>query len=93
MLKRFIFAREDQPDKEWLGRFVAGRDEAERWYLGEDRARPPTPHECRAALSDHLPELLAQYDRRLRPGRRRRSRPPDTKPLPGQRRSSPVAAK
>jgi predicted choloylglycine hydrolase len=63
MLKRFIFAREDQPDREWLSRFVAGRDEAERWYLGEDRALPPTTAECRAALSDHMPELLAQYDR------------------------------
>jgi hypothetical protein len=31
MLKRFIFTREEQPDKEWLTCFVAGRDEVERW--------------------------------------------------------------
>ena len=63
MLKRFIFAREDQPDKEWLARFVAGREEAERWYLGKGRTSPPTGGDCRAALRDHMPELLPHYDR------------------------------
>ena len=63
MLKRFIFAHEDQPDKEWLTRFVAGREEAERWYLGRGRSDPPTADECRAALSFHMPELLPHYDR------------------------------
>jgi len=63
MLKRFIFAHEDQPDKAWLTRFVAGREEAERWYLGRGRANPPTANECRAALGLHMPELLRHYDR------------------------------
>ena len=63
MLKRFVFACEDQPDKAWLTRFVAGREEAERWYVGKGRASPPTRAECRAALCDHMPELIPHYDR------------------------------
>src|SRR5262245_4126099 len=63
MLKRFIFAHEDQPDKAWLTRFVTGREEAERWYLGRGRSDPPTVDEFRGALSVHTPELLPHYDR------------------------------
>ena len=63
MLKRFVFAREDRPDAAWLARFAAGRDETERWYLGEGRAAAPTAAECRAALSHHMPELMPHYDR------------------------------
>ena len=63
MHKRFAFEREDLPDKAWLDRFVAGREEAERWYLGRGRAAAPTAAECRAALSAHMPELIPHYDR------------------------------
>jgi predicted choloylglycine hydrolase len=63
MLKRFIFAQEDQPDTAWLTRFVAGRKEAERWCLGTGRTDPPTTDECRTALSFYMPELLPHYDR------------------------------
>jgi predicted choloylglycine hydrolase len=63
MLKRFVFAREERPDEAWLARFAVGRDEAERWYLGEGLADPPTAAECRAALRDHMPELMPHYDR------------------------------
>ena len=61
--KRFVFAREDRPDAAWLARFVAGRDEAEGWYLKDNRAGPPTVAECRAALHCHMPELIPHYDR------------------------------
>jgi predicted choloylglycine hydrolase len=63
MLKRFIFAREKQPGHDWLRRFVAGRAETERWYLGAGRPTPPSAIECRAALFKHMPELLPHYDR------------------------------
>lgn len=63
MLKRFVFAREDRPKGAWLTRFAAGREEAERWYRGVDRTTPPTTSECRAAIRDHMPELLSHYDR------------------------------
>ena len=63
MLKRFIFEHEDHPDQAWLNRFQAGRDEAERWYLGVGRANPPTATQRRAALRQHMPELIPQYDR------------------------------
>ncbi len=63
MLKRFIFAREDQPGEPWLSRFIAGRQEAERWYLGGNPENAPTARECRDALNRHMPELLPQYDR------------------------------
>jgi predicted choloylglycine hydrolase len=63
VLKRFVFAREAQPDGAWLARFAAGRDEAERWYQGEGRAVPPTAAECRAAMRHHMPELMPHYDR------------------------------
>jgi predicted choloylglycine hydrolase len=63
MLKRFVAAREDRPGGAWLARFAAGRDDAERWYLGEGLAAPPTAAECRAALRHHMPELMPHYDR------------------------------
>ena len=63
MLKRFVAVREDRPGSAWLARFIAGRDETERWYLGEGRAPPATALECRAALLRHMPELLPEYDR------------------------------
>ncbi|MBN9264084.1 MAG: peptidase C45, partial [Hyphomicrobium sp.] len=62
MLKRFTFLREDQPGAAWLSRFIAGREEAERWYLGKGRTPPSSGAECRAALREHMPELLPQYD-------------------------------
>jgi len=61
--KRFIFVREDRPDEAWLARFAAGRVEAERWYLGNGRADPPSSAECRTALRRHMPELVPHYDR------------------------------
>src|SRR5205085_781072 len=39
MRKRFVFACEDQPGEAWRTRFAAGREEAERWYLGGAAAR------------------------------------------------------
>ncbi|HKY94680.1 MAG TPA: C45 family autoproteolytic acyltransferase/hydrolase [Kiloniellales bacterium] len=62
MQKRFVFAREERPGEAWAARFRAGRADAERWYRGEKRAAPPTPEECRAAVRQHMPELLARYD-------------------------------
>jgi predicted choloylglycine hydrolase len=62
MRKRFVFAREDQPGEAWRARFVAGREEAERWYLGGARTAP-SPPECRDALRTHMPELLPAYER------------------------------
>ena len=63
MRKHFVFSREDRPDMAWLARFAAGRDEAERWYLGERRAAPASAAECRVALRAHMPELVPHYDR------------------------------
>jgi predicted choloylglycine hydrolase len=63
MLKRFVAVREDRPGTAWLGRFIAGRDEAERWYLGKGLTPPATSRECRAALLAHMPELVPEYDR------------------------------
>lgn len=63
MRKRFVFRREDRPGADWLARFAAGRDEAERWYLGQGMADPPSATECRAALCTHMPELVPHYDR------------------------------
>ena len=63
MRKRFVFAREDRPAADWRARFVADRDEAERWYLGDNRGDPPTAAVCRAALLRYMPELIPHYDR------------------------------
>lgn len=41
MQKRFTFVREDRPGGDWLGRFIAGRDAARRWYLGDRQAARP----------------------------------------------------
>jgi predicted choloylglycine hydrolase len=61
-LKRFVFEREDRPGAAWAARFLAGRHEAESWYLGERRRDAPTAVQCRAALKTHMPELLPRYD-------------------------------
>jgi predicted choloylglycine hydrolase len=63
MFKRFVAAREDEPGEAWRARFAAGRDEAIGWYLGTGLAPPPSATTCRNALRDHMPELLAHYDR------------------------------
>jgi predicted choloylglycine hydrolase len=63
MRKRFVFEREERPGEAWRARFAAGREESERWYQGRGRAAPPTVAECRAALGEHMPELLPHYDR------------------------------
>jgi len=62
MEKTFTAQREDRPGTTWLERFRAGRDEAERWYLGDGNAERPSASECRAALLRHMPELVPQYD-------------------------------
>ena len=63
MLKRFVAEREDQPGAGWRDRFHAGREEAERWYLGDRHVALPTAGECRTVLSHHMPELVPHYDR------------------------------
>ena len=62
MLKRFTFAREDRPGAAWAARFVAGRDEARRWYQGTGHAEPPSAADCRTTLLRHMPELVPGYD-------------------------------
>ena len=56
MLKRFIFGHE-KPNKAWLTRFVAGRQEAKPWYLDRGRSDPRTAHECRAAFLPSIATL------------------------------------
>jgi len=63
MQKRYIATREDSPNDAWLARFSAGREAAERWYLGDRHAALPTAAECRVALLRHMPELIPHYDR------------------------------
>jgi predicted choloylglycine hydrolase len=63
MFKRFVAEREDEPGEAWRTRFAAGRDEAVGWYLGSGRGPPPSPVECRAALRNHMPELVPHYDK------------------------------
>lgn len=62
MIKQFVFDQEDHPGEAWLDRFLIGRAETERWYLGGGRV-PPDPATCRAALFQSMPELIPQYDR------------------------------
>jgi predicted choloylglycine hydrolase len=63
MRKRFVALHEDVPGTAWLGRFIAGRGEAEAWYRGKGREAPPTADACANALRQHMPELLAPYER------------------------------
>jgi hypothetical protein len=46
----------------WRALPPAGRA-AERWYLGDGLAAPPTATECRAALLHQMPEPMPRYDR------------------------------
>jgi predicted choloylglycine hydrolase len=61
MRKRFVAIREDVPGSDWRARFIAGRAEAEAWYLN-GRAPAPTAAECRAQIGRHMPELLGPYE-------------------------------
>lgn len=63
MRKTFVARREDRPGDIWLAAFAAGRAEAERWYRDGRRGEPPCANACRAALGQHMPELLPHYDR------------------------------
>jgi len=63
MRKRFVAIREDTPGADWLARFIAGRAEAEVWYRGIGRGRPPTAAECADQIRRHMPELLGLYER------------------------------
>ncbi|WP_040677383.1 C45 family autoproteolytic acyltransferase/hydolase [Rhizobium mesoamericanum] len=62
MDKTFVTAREDRPGKAWLSRFVEGRAEAEKWYFGQTRSSSPSAKDCRAALRQHMPELMPYYE-------------------------------
>lgn len=62
MFKHFVAVREDEPGDAWRARFISGREEAARWYLGTGR-KPPPAIECRAALLRHMPELVSHYDK------------------------------
>src|SRR5215831_12472163 len=61
MRKRFVATREDVPGRDWLERFVAGRAEAEAWYLN-GRAPARAAAECAAQIRRHMPELLSLYE-------------------------------
>ncbi len=62
MYKTFVAAQEDQPGEAWLSRFTAGRAEAESWYFGQAVVSAPSAKECRAALQEHMPELIPHYE-------------------------------
>ncbi|WP_331371279.1 C45 family autoproteolytic acyltransferase/hydolase [Sinorhizobium chiapasense] len=65
MEKTFVSAREDRPGEDWLSRFTTGRAGAESWYFGRARTSAPTAptaRECRAALAQHMPELIPHYE-------------------------------
>ena len=61
MQKRFVCLREDVPGSDWLARFVAGRAEAEAWYLN-GRAPAPSAAECASAIRRYMPELAGLYE-------------------------------
>jgi predicted choloylglycine hydrolase len=61
MRKRFVAIREDLPGRDWLERYVAGRAEAEAWYLS-GRGPAPHPAECAAQIKRYMPELLSLYE-------------------------------
>ncbi len=62
MRKRFVALREDVPGSAWRARFVAGRAEAEAWYLN-GRAPALAAVECASAIRRSMPELLGLYER------------------------------
>jgi predicted choloylglycine hydrolase len=61
MRKRFVAIREDRPGNAWFERFVAGRAEAEAWYLS-GRAPASSAGECALQIRRHMPELLGLYE-------------------------------
>jgi predicted choloylglycine hydrolase len=54
---------EPQPGSKWKARFDAMWPTYRSWYLGEGEASRPDLATCRRALTRHMPELLASYER------------------------------
>lgn len=62
MEKTFHAIAEDRPGPKWLAGFQAAWPEGRDWYLKDGEAARPSLSECRAALSDHMPELLSLHE-------------------------------
>lgn len=60
---RFRWVREDEPGKAWKALFDRAWPSYRKWFLREgDRARP-TLRASRAALREHMPELVPTWER------------------------------
>ncbi len=61
----FTFEAIDEawPGDKWRRRFVAKWPEARAWYLGEGDDARPSLAACRAALTDHMPEIVPVWER------------------------------
>ena len=62
MRKRFVFAREDAPGDAWRRALRRGATRPSAGIARPGRAAPAAA-QCRAALREHMPELLPHYDR------------------------------
>ena len=55
--------REGQPGPRWQALHDATRDAYHRWYLSEGAAARPDLRTCRRMLVNHMPELVATWER------------------------------
>lgn len=63
MQATFRSIREEQPGPVWQSLFARSWESYRKWFLKEGETRRPGYISCRAALRDHLPELLPTWER------------------------------
>jgi predicted choloylglycine hydrolase len=63
MEKTFVAIAEERPGPAWQAFFRARWPDGKSWYLSEGLDARPTAAEGRAAIAEHMPELMPVYDR------------------------------
>ena len=59
----FKAIREDEPGEKWRAHFEKVWPDYERWFLQEGEKNRPGYLSCRRALNEHMPELVANWER------------------------------
>ena len=63
MTLRFDAVDEAEPGPKWAARWARSWPDYEAWFVARGGDAGPSRADCRAALKDHMPELVATYDR------------------------------
>jgi len=60
--KRFSAVDETLPGNKWLAHYHTALPAYRRWFASEGDIKRPPLHRCRAALQEHMPEMLPMWE-------------------------------